>query len=236
MSQEIVKEDKRDPNINRILKVIEDTVIECGGFYKAWTRERMRGKNFYQWKFKELCDKQGIEVEVMVENTIKMAYEIGYFAEITNAVDLYTHYPKILTKAKTHYAKIAQSDCVDLSDWIEHFVTPKIWVRYLRYITDNGEYWIYEKFKARVAQAKLDKKRVRALWGDEFHPSFVRDVKKFYKFDYRKALAEPVKKEKTEEEKQKSKKLIEELRKKWNKTKVVLDEEETKDKYNIDNI
>lgn len=216
-------------DINKLQKIIQDTLKDCWLVYKAWKQERGRIKNFYDKTFRQFVDEymNWVSTEKAVAYLIKWAYDIKFWADINSWESLYKYYASIYNAIKKGYDKVEWS-VIDLSYWTTHFVFPKDWEKYLQInVNDVNKwtFWIMENDEDKLFYAKENKKLIKALWGGTFHPWFVTSTNKYYKPSII-TLPEP-KKDMSDKAVKKRKAMIEKMKEERVKARKQLQEELT---------
>lgn len=100
-SSELVKTDKRNPDINHIQEIIKITVSELWLLYKPWKKERERIQNILTSKdYWNICEKTNMTREEFLINIIQLSTKLDFWHwKIYNAETFYKYYADIYNNA-----------------------------------------------------------------------------------------------------------------------------------------
>ena len=101
VTNEIIKEEHGDPEINNILETIKGQVEFLWFIYKKWTHERERAQNILTGKeFWDICEKSNLSRVEFCKSIIFISSKLDFWnGKIYNAETLYKNYAMVYNTA-----------------------------------------------------------------------------------------------------------------------------------------
>ena len=101
VTNEIIKEEHGDPEINNILETIKEQVEFLWFIYKKWTHERERAQNILTGKeFWDICEKSNLSRVEFCKSIIFISSKLDFWnGKIYNAETLYKNYAMVYNTA-----------------------------------------------------------------------------------------------------------------------------------------
>lgn len=109
VTNEIIKEEHGDPEINNILETIKEQVEFLWFIYKKWSHEKERAQNILTGKeFWDICEKSNLSRVEFCKSIIFISSKLDFWnGKIYNAETLYKNYAMVYNTAmsKTYWPK-----------------------------------------------------------------------------------------------------------------------------------
>ena len=101
VTNEIIKEEHGDPEINNILETIKEQVEFLWFIYKKWSHEKERAKNILTGKeFWDICEKSNLSRVEFCKSIIFISSKLDFWnGKIYNAETLYKNYAMVYNTA-----------------------------------------------------------------------------------------------------------------------------------------